>query len=316
MRIGAHVSVAGGMGAAVDAGIELGCEAIQVFVSNPRGWAAPPVDPDGNRRFRELAAAAGLQPVFIHAPYLVNFASSSQQSLERSAALVAATIERGVALGAAGVVVHAGSAMGAGRSAGIARTRAAVLPMLERAPGPDLLFELTSGAGDAVASRFEEMAELLDALERHPRIKVCFDTCHAHAAGYDLSTPPTATSVLDQLEATLGDRLALVHANDCADPVGTLRDHHARIGEGHIGLNGFGAMLGHPALADLPVVIETPGTPTERAADITRLRAMSAAALGGTIGARQAPRPRQSPAPSGARRWPGPARPARRPPSR
>jgi deoxyribonuclease IV len=281
MRIGAHVSAAGGMAAAVDAGVELGAEAMQVFVSNPRGWTAPPVDPGGDRRFRELATAAGLHPVFIHAPYLVNFASSSQRSLDRSAALVAATIGRGVALGAAGVVVHAGSAMGDGRSAGIARTRAAVLPVLERAAGPDLLFELTSGAGDAVASRFEEMAELLEALERHPRIKVCFDTCHAHAAGYDLSTPATATSVLDQLEATLGGRLALIHANDCADAVGTLRDHHARIGEGHIGLTGFQAMLGHPALADLPVVIETPGTSTERAADVARLRAMSAAAPGG-----------------------------------
>jgi deoxyribonuclease IV len=283
MRIGAHVSAAGGMAAAVSAGTALGAEAIQVFVSNPRGWAAPPVDPDGDRRFRELAAAAGLHPVLIHAPYLVNFASSSRQSLDRSATLVARTIERGVALGAAGVVVHAGSAMGDGRAAGIGRTRGAVLPVLERVPGPDLIFELTSGAGDAVAARFEEMAELLEALERHPRIKVCFDTCHAHAAGYDLSRPAGVAAVLDELEATLGDRLALVHANDCAEEAGSLRDHHARIGDGRIGLDGFRAILGHPALADLPVVIETPGTPDERAADVARLRAMSAAAGKGVV---------------------------------
>ena len=280
MRIGAHVSAAGGMAAAVGAGTELGAEAIQVFVSNPRGWAAPPVDPDGDRRFRELAAAAGLDPVLIHAPYLVNFASSNRQSRDRSATLVARTIERGVALGASGVVVHAGSAMGDGRAAGIARTRAVVLPLLERVTGPDLIFELTSGAGDAVAARFEEMAELLEALERHPRVKVCFDTCHAHAAGYDLSGPEGAAAVLDELEATLGDRLALVHANDCAEDAGSQRDHHARIGEGQIGLDGFRAILAHPALADLPVVIETPGTPDERAADVARLRAMSAAARG------------------------------------
>jgi deoxyribonuclease IV len=280
LRIGAHVSAAGGMAAAVAAGTELGAETIQVFVSNPRGWAAPPVDPDGDRQFRELAAAADLRPVFVHAPYLVNFASRSRQSLDRSATLVASTIERGVALGAAGVVVHAGSAMGDGRAAGIARTRAAVLPVLERVPGPDLIFELTSGAGDAVAARFEQMAELLEALERHPRVKVCFDTCHAHAAGYDLSSPAGAVAVLDELEATLGHRLALVHANDCVEDAGSLRDHHARIGEGQIGLDGFRAILGHPALADLPVVIETPGTPDERAADVARLRAMSAAARG------------------------------------
>jgi deoxyribonuclease-4 len=281
MRIGAHVSAAGGLAAAVDVGVELGAEAIQVFVSNPRGWATPPADPGGDRRFQELATTAGLHPVFVHAPYLVNFASSSRQSLDRSAALVAATIERGARLGAAGVVVHAGSAMGDGRTVGIARTRAAVLPLLEHTAGPDLLFELTSGAGDAVASRFEEMAELLEALERHPRVKVCFDTCHAHAAGYDLSDPAGAVAALNRLEATLGDRLALVHANDCADAAGSLRDHHARIGQGQIGLDGFQAMLGHPALAGLPVLTYTPATPRAGPADVARLRAMSAAAVEG-----------------------------------
>jgi deoxyribonuclease IV len=280
LRIGAHLTASGGVAGAVDVAAQIGCETMQVFVSNPRGWALPPVDPAGDQRFRELAAAANLHPLFIHAPYLVNFASRNDQFLERSSKLVAATLERGAALGAAGVVVHSGSAMGAGRAAGIDRTRATVLPMLERAGGPDLLIELTSGAGDAVAARFEEMAELLEALQRHPRVKVCFDTCHAHAAGYDLSGPQTATAVLDELFAVLGERVALVHANDCAEPLGTRRDHHASIGAGQIGMAGFAAILGHPGLADLPVVIETPGSRSERAADIARLRAMSAAALG------------------------------------
>jgi deoxyribonuclease-4 len=280
LRIGAHLTASGGVAGAVDVAAQIGCETMQVFVSNPRGWALPPVDPAGDQRFRELAAAANLHPLFIHAPYLVNFASRNDQFLERSSKLVAATLERGAALGAAGVVVHSGSAMGAGRAAGIDRTRATVLPMLERAGGPDLLIELTSGAGDAVAARFEEMAGLLDALQRHPRVKVCFDTCHAHAAGYDLSGPQTATAVLDELFAVLGERVALVHANDCAEPLGTRRDHHASIGAGQIGMAGFAAILGHPGLADLPVVIETPGSRSERAADIARLRAMSAAAMG------------------------------------
>ena len=281
MRIGAHVSATGGMAGAVDAGLQIGCETIQVFVSNPRGWALPPDDAAGDERYRELAAAADLHPLFIHAPYLVNFASKSDQFLARSAELVAATLERGAGLGAAGVVVHSGSAMGAGRAAGIERTRSTVLPMLERAAGPDLLVELTAGGRDAVAARFEEMAELLEALEHHPRVKVCFDTCHAHAAGYDLASPATATAVLDDLFAVLGDRVALVHANDCGEPLGSRRDHHASIGAGQIGMAGFAAILGHPRLTDLPVVIETPGTRSERAADIARLRAMSAAALGG-----------------------------------
>jgi deoxyribonuclease-4 len=281
MRIGAHVSSSGGLCHSVAVGRELGCETIQVFLSNPRGWALPPDDPSGDERFRELAAAADQRPVFVHAPYLVNFASKSDQFLARSRVLVGRTLARGGAIGAAGVVVHTGSAMGAGRAAGITRTRAAVMPLLDRGEGPDLLFELTAGAGDAVAARFDQMAELLAALDDHPRLRVCFDTCHAYAEGYDLARPETVAATLDELFAVLGDRVALVHANDCVEPLGAHRDHHAPIGAGQIGVSGFTAILAHPGLADLPVVIETPGTREERAADVARLRAMSAAALGG-----------------------------------
>jgi deoxyribonuclease-4 len=277
MRIGAHVSSAGGLCHSVTVGREMGCATIQVFLSNPRGWALPPDDPEGDRRFRELALAADQYPVFVHAPYLVNFASKSDAFRERSRVLVGRTLARGAEIGAAGVVVHTGSAMGAGRSVGIARIRSAVMPLLELPGGPDLLFELTAGAGDAVAARFEEMAELLDALDGHPRLRVCFDTCHAYAAGYDLSRADTAAAALDELFAVLGERVALVHANDCAEPLGAHRDHHAPIGAGEIGMTGFAAILAHPGLADLPVVIETPGTREERAADVARLRAMSPA---------------------------------------
>jgi deoxyribonuclease IV len=273
VRIGSHVSAAGGLASAVAKGCRLGCETIQVFVSNPRGWAPPPPDPAGDERFRQLAAEADLRPVFIHASYLVNFASTSDAFRERSGALVAATLARGAALGAAGVVVHAGSAMGAGRASGIARVREAVLPLLDAA-GPDLLFELTAGGGEAIAARFEQMAELLAACGGHPRLKVCFDTCHAHVAGYDLSRPEGVRKALDELAATLGGRVVLVHANDSAKPAGSLMDHHARVGGGEIGLDGFGAILAHPSLAGLPVLIETPGSDDERAADIIRLKAM------------------------------------------
>jgi deoxyribonuclease-4 len=277
MRIGAHVSSSGGLCHSVAVGRELGCETIQVFLSNPRGWAMPPDDPEGDGRFRELAAEAEQRPVFVHAPYLVNFASKSDRFRERARVLVAATMARGAEIGAAGVVVHSGSAMGAGRTVGIERIRSAVLPLLEPADGPDLLFELTAGAGDAVASRFEEMAELLDALDDHPRLRVCFDTCHAYAAGYDLSRADVVAATLDELFDVLAGRVALVHANDCAEPLGAHRDHHAPIGAGEIGMDGFSAILAHPGLADLPVVIETPGSREERAADVARLRALAGA---------------------------------------
>jgi deoxyribonuclease-4 len=279
VRIGAHVSVAGGLARAVGNARAVGCEALQVFVSNARGWAPPPVDPAADRRFRDDLEAAGLGPLFVHAPYLVNFASASPATRERSREVVAATLAKAAAIGAAGVVVHAGAALASGRSAGLATTREALLPLADTltvpgaiAAGLDLVLELTAGTRGSLASRFDEMAELLAACEHHPRLKVCMDTCHAQAAGYDLGDPAGATKALDELFTTLGDRVVLVHANDSRDPVGAGRDRHCPIGIGTIGDQGFAAILAHPGLAALPVITETTGDPDQMATDVARLK--------------------------------------------
>ena len=275
MRIGAHVSVAGGLDQAVGNAAAVGCEALQVFVSNARGWAPPPVDPAADERFRAGLAGAGLGPLFVHAPYLVNFASASPVTRERSSEAVAAALAKGAAIGAAGVVVHAGAALASGRAAGLASTREALLPLADASAaldGPDLVLELTAGTRGALAARFEDMAELLAACGNHPRLTVCMDTCHAQAAGYDLGDPAGAAKALDELFATLGDRVVLVHANDSRDPVGAGRDRHCPIGTGTIGDQGFTAILAHPGLATLPVITETTGDPAQMAADLTRLR--------------------------------------------
>ncbi|MFL5794639.1 MAG: deoxyribonuclease IV [Actinomycetota bacterium] len=271
MRIGAHVSVAGGLERAVGNATAVGCESLQVFVSNARGWAPPPVDPAADERFRADLQAAGLGPLFIHAPYLVNFASASPLTRERSREVVAATLAKAAAIGATGVVVHAGAALASGRTAGLATTREALLPLADAA-GPDLVLELTAGTRGALAARFEEMAELLAACEHHPRLKVCMDTCHAQAAGYDLGDPAGVAKALDELFATLGERVVLVHANDSRDPVGAGRDRHCPIGTGTIGDQGFAAILSHPGLATLPVITETTGDPDQMATDLTRLK--------------------------------------------
>src|SRR5262245_54619923 len=206
MRIGAHVSVAGGLLNAVGNARETGSEAFQVFVSNARAWAPPVDEPAVDERFRELVADAGLGPVFAHAPYLVNFASTNELTYRRSRDVTLATLRKAAAIGAVGVVVHAGSDLGAGRERGLERTRSAILPLLDLTEGvgegadrpPELLLEFTAGTRNAIASRFEEMAELLQRLGDHPRVKVCFDTCHAHAAGYDLSTAAGATAVMTE----------------------------------------------------------------------------------------------------------------------
>jgi len=272
VRIGAHVSVAGGLHRAVGNALAAGCESLQVFTSNARGWAPPPLDPAADERFRADLDQAGLGPLFVHAPYLVNFASVSPVTRERSREVVAATLAKAAAIGAAGVVVHAGAALASGRAAGLASTREALLPLAAAVAGPDLVLELTAGTRGALASRFEEMAELLAACDHHPRLKVCMDTCHAQAAGYDLGDPAGATKALDELFATLGDRVVLVHANDSRDPVGAGRDRHCPIGTGTIGDPGFAAILAHPALATLPVITETTGDPTQMATDLTRLK--------------------------------------------
>ena len=275
MRIGAHVSVAGGLDQAVGNAAAVGCEALQVFVSNARGWAPPPVDPAADERFRAGLAGAGLGPLFVHAPYLVNFASASPVTRERSSEAVAAALAKGAAIGAAGVVVHAGAALASGRAAGLASTREALLPLADASAaldGPDLVLELTAGTRGALAARFEDMAELLAACGNHPRLTVCMDTCHAQAAGYDLGDPAGAAKALDELFATLGDRVVLIHTNDSRDPVGAGRDRHCPIGTGTIGDQGFTAILAHPGLATLPVITETTGDPAQMAADLTRLR--------------------------------------------
>ena len=283
MRIGAHVSVAGGLGRAVANASTVGCESLQVFVSNARGWAPPPVDPAADERFRGDLAAAGLGPLFVHAPYLVNFASASPVTRARSREVVAATLAKAAAVGAAGVVVHAGAALASGRAAGLASTRESLLPLADAiaAPGastaaPDLVLELTAGTRGSLAARFDEMAELLAACDHHPRLKVCMDTCHAQAAGHDLGDPAGAAKALDELFATLGDRVVLVHANDSRDPVGAGRDRHCPIGTGTIGDQGFAAILAHPGLAALPVITETTGDPDQMATDLTRLRRLRA----------------------------------------
>ena len=277
MRIGAHVSVAGGLHRAVGNASDAGCESLQVFVSNARGWAPPPVDPAADERFRADLDEAGLGPLFIHAPYLVNFASASPVTRDRSSQAVAAALAKAAGIGAAGVVVHAGAALATGRSAGLALTREALLLLADAIPtpsaaGPDLVLELTAGSRGALAARFEEMAELLAACDHHPRLKVCMDTCHAQAAGYDLGDPVGATRALDELFATLGDRVVLIHANDSRDPVGAGRDRHCPIGTGTIGDQGFAAILAHPGLATLPVITETTGDPTQMATDLARLQ--------------------------------------------
>jgi deoxyribonuclease-4 len=260
--IGAHIQIRGGLAkgglAYTDA---VGARAVQVFVGNPRGWKLTSGDPKQDALFIEGCSERGV-PSFIHTPFLVNVGSPTEATVDQSIASIVHNLARGAQLGCAGVVVHAGSAVGEDRyEAALRQLHERLLPVLEGLPddGPRLLIEPTAGGGKSLAATVEDLGPYLAALEDHPLVGVCFDTCHAWAAGHDLAVPGGMTATLDALEATVGPgRLGLVHANDSLDECGSKRDRHTTIGEGSIGTAPFAELLAHPSTSGVPVVVETP----------------------------------------------------------
>ena len=265
--VGSHVFVGKGLvGGALRTAEEIGAEALQVFVGNPRGWALSAGDPAVDDVFRDRCAARDLR-VFVHTPYLVNLGSPTAATYARSVATVAHNLERAARIGAEGVVVHTGSCVDVETlDQAMRQVREGLLPVLdrlERQAGdlPWLLLEPTAGQGRSLCAGVEDLAPYLDALDRHPRVGVCLDTCHVFAAGAPLDEPGGTTRTLDRLVEVAGPgRLRLVHANDSKDPRGSLRDRHERVGEGHIGEAAFAELFAHPATNGVPFVAETPGS--------------------------------------------------------
>ena len=279
--IGTHVLVGRGLvaGALADAD-ELGCEVVQIFSGNPRGWAPSPGDKGEDARFRAGCESRGLR-VVIHAPYLVNLGSPTATTYERSVGIVAHNLRRAVEIGAEGVVVHTGSYVDASGSetehaSALGRVREGLLPLLDAVAADDapyLLLEPTAGQGRSLCAGVDDLAAYLDALEHHPKAGVCLDTCHVFAAGAPLDRPGGATETLDRLVEIGGPgRLRLVHANDSMDVRGACRDRHQSIGQGHIGEPAFGELLAHPPTEGVPFVLETPGSRDPGSADFAALR--------------------------------------------
>ena len=269
--IGAHVSVAGGLSRALGRADDVGAEVLQIFLASPRAWAPPPPDPEGDAAF----AAARDRPVFVHAPYLINFGSPSASTLAKSHGALEFSLRRGAAIGAAGVVMHAGSAVLGNRwEDATAQVREHVLPVLDSVPGsPRLLIEPTAGGGGALASDAASLGAYLEALGRDERVGVCLDTCHMHAAGHDLSDVPSFTAALRAYGRAAGrGRVGLVHVNDSRDPAGSKRDRHEAIGRGTIGADAFAALFTSPVTRRAPKVVET--AEADHAADVATLKAL------------------------------------------
>jgi deoxyribonuclease-4 len=276
VRIGAHVRRrSGGIVRSVEECQLRGADAAQLFVSNPRGWAGPRVTDEEAAAFREGWEASGLGPLVAHAPYLVNIASPNRDFVAKSRALAGSTVRACDALGVDFLVLHAGAGGPTEPEAALERAAMTLRIGADHAEHVQVLVELMAGTSGAVASTIPEAARLLEAADVDV-LGLCLDTCHLFAAGYALDTIDGVETLFDEIKAEgLTDRVALIHANDSLYPRGERRDRHENIGDGFIGLDGWRAIVARPELAQLTLILETPGEAERQAADITLLRSLA-----------------------------------------
>ena len=259
MLLGGHCP--GGIKKALDNGHAFGMDAVQLFVQSPRAWRFPEHDPADLEAFRERRAELGIDAVAVHALYLINLASPKKEFYEKSVSTLGSTVDTARAIGAEAVVFHVGSHLGGGFDAALKRVIPALAEALERCDETTwLCMENTAGTGGTIGRSLEELAALYEALDRHPRLGVCLDSCHLFASGYDVTDPVELDKVMTELDASIGlDRLRCLHANDSKTPLGSNRDRHDNIGEGLMG-EGLGVFLAHPKVQGLPAYLEVPGT--------------------------------------------------------
>lgn len=297
-RLGMHVSISGGMDKMAERAVAFGCEAVQVFSRSPQGGKARPLTGAEVEAARRTLDAAGIQPLVVHVPYFANLCAADDGLRGYAVETLAGEFERAGLLGAPFVVTHPGRPAGgvdpadsrrlalaslaealakadeAAATAGGGSTAAAGTPGSAR---PLLLLENTAGMGRELGSTLEELAELAAGLEKAPggghAVGLCLDTCHAHAAGYDLSGLKGVSALARRILDLFGPgKLRVVHANDSRGATGSRLDRHAPVGQGTIGDDGFRALMAEPLFAACPFLLETPGSDEERAADLERLR--------------------------------------------
>jgi deoxyribonuclease IV len=250
-------------------------EAIQVFTSNPRGWAMPETNHEADVLFRERAEELDLE-VYVHAPFLINLGSPTEGTYKNSLTSTQYSLKRGKEIGALGVVVHTGSAVNEDFiESAWKQIHEGMMPILNEltADAPYLLLEPTAGQGQSLVKRLEDLEHYLKALEYHPKVGICLDTCHVFAAGHDIAAKGGMKETLDLLVEVAGaERIQLIHANDSMDVCGALKDRHQNIGEGFIGIDPFKELLAHPAVLNAPLILETPGMEPEHGKEIALLK--------------------------------------------
>jgi deoxyribonuclease IV len=256
--IGAHVSTAGGLAKALERGVEIECEAIQIFPQSPRMWRPTAYTEADFAEFREAMAGSPVQSALIHAIYLINCASTDSEVSKKSAAALVNSLRVGDAIGSAGVVLHAGARKGEPHEPSMKRAAKGIKAALDDSDSCPLLLENTAGSNGPLGRNVDELADLLDLSGGDERLGICIDCCHLFASGVDIREPEGLSALTDELDRKIGlNRLRALHVNDSAVPLGANRDKHAIVGEGELGKRGLATFLSEPRFEGLPAVLET-----------------------------------------------------------
>jgi deoxyribonuclease-4 len=272
MLLGVHVSIAGGFDQAIARGTALGCTAIQIFTKNASQWRGKAITAAEAAAFQDARAQSAIEAVVAHDSYLINLAAPPGENRAKSIAAFAEEMQRCALLGVPYLVMHPGAHLGDGVAVGIERISAAFSEIFAEAPeSVTVLLENTAGQGSYLGSRFEELAEII---ERTPtgRFGVCFDTCHAFAAGYDIASAEGYAAVMNDFERILGrEMLRVFHLNDSRKGLASHVDRHEGIGSGALGLEAFRAIMTDPRFADIPKILETPKGEDMNSGDVANL---------------------------------------------
>lgn len=259
-RLGVHTSIAGGIHLSLERAKALGCSTLQIFSHNPRQWSVNEIPNDVITKFRELRKAYDIKPVYIHTSYLINLAASSNEVLEKSIRLLVLEMDLADSLGADYVVLHTGSAS---NDTGPEARKKAIEALNSITSGKTwkagLLLENTAGERGDISSRIEDLAEIISKTAGNLIAGVCIDTCHAFAAGYDISEKTGLSAIAAEIKTYLGAGMVkLIHLNDSKKPCGSHVDRHEHLGLGGIGSKGLKRAINHPVFRDVPLILETP----------------------------------------------------------
>ena len=259
-RLGAHLSIGGGLPRAVDRAVVARCDTLQIFTKSAGQWRARPLPDAEIAEFRRKVAASGIHPVFAHNSYLINVAAAAPALRAQSIAALWEEIERAEALGLDGLIMHPGSHTTGTEADGLRLIAEALGELLSRRRlKTRILLEHTAGQGTNLGHRFEHLAAILEGLRWSRRVGVCLDTCHLVAAGYDITSPPGYRDTFRQLDAVVGlDRVWAFHLNDSKKPCGSRVDRHEHIGQGCLGLETFRRLLNDRRFRYAPMILETP----------------------------------------------------------